>query len=186
MTAENDKVVSINYTLKNEAGETLDTSVGASPLEYVQGRGYLLPKLEEYVLGKNPGDKFSCTIEAKDGYGEYNEKLVVEVPRSEFEEGLPIEVGMAFQAMTESGPQIVIVKSVSDTTVTVDANHELAGKTLYFDIEILDVRDATEAELSSGMVGGGSSCGCGGCGGSCGDGGCGDGGCGGGCGSCGC
>lgn len=180
MTAENDKVVSIHYTLKDDLGKLIDTSVGNAPLEYVQGRNYILPKLEEAILGKNVGDKVSVTLEPADGYGEYNDKLIAKVPRDNFEADFPIEVGMKFQAMTPSGPSIVTVKEVAENEITVDANHELAGVRLHFDVEVVEVRDATEDELASGMVGGG--CGCGGCGGGCGEGGCGgdcncDGGC---------
>lgn len=178
MTVTKDKVVSIHYTLTNDDGKELDSSVGSSPLEYLHGRGYLLKKLEEQIEGKNPGDKFTADLEAKDGYGVYNEDLVVDVPRSDFETNAPLEVGMQFQAATEDGNiAIVTIKKVTDTTVTVDGNHELAGVNLHFSIEIVDVRDATREELDSGMVGGGCSCG-GGCGGDCSC----DGGCGGGCG----
>lgn len=184
MTCEKDKVVSINYTLKDDDGNVVDTCVGGAPLEYVHGRNFLLTKLEELITGKNPGDKFSCVLPPEDGYGEYKPELVVEVPRSEFDTSVSIEPGMAFQAMTEAGPAIVLVKEVKDDVIVIDGNNDMAGKTLHFDIEILDVREATEDELASGMVGGG----CGGCGGGCGgdcncDGGCGDGGCGGGCGN---
>lgn len=180
MTVENDKYVSINYTLKDDEGKTIDSSVGKEVLGYIQGRGMLLPKLEEQILGKNPGDKFSTVLEAKDGYGEYHKELVTDVDRSNFDTDMAIEPGMMFQAMTAAGPQIVRVTKVSDDKVTVDGNHELAGVRLHFDIEIVEVRDATEEELAP------QGCGCGGCGGgcgSCGDGGCGDGGCG--CGGCG-
>ena len=96
-----------------------------------------------------------------------------------FETDMPIEVGMAFQAMTAVGPQIVRVTKVGEDKITVDANHELAGVRLHFDVEVAEVRDATEEELNP------QSCGCGGCGGGCG-GNCGDDcNCGGGCGGCG-
>lgn len=169
MTVEKDKVVSIHYTLKGDDGNVIDTSEGREPLEYVHGHGSLLPKFEDSILGKNPGDKFTCDLSAKDGYGEYDESLVSDVPRDQFETDMQIEEGMAFQAMTDAGPQIVVVKKVTPETITVDANHELAGQNLHFAIEVVDVRDATEDELKSGRVGGG--CGCGGCGGDC-DGGC--------------
>ncbi len=181
MLCEKDKVVSINYTLKGDDGNIIDSSEGKAPLEYLHGRNYLLPKLEEMITGKNPGDKFSAVLEAKDGYGEYNPDLVVDVPRSDFDTSMPIETGMAFQAMTDQGPRIVYVKEVKEDSVTIDGNHDLAGKRLHFDIEILDVREATVDELQSGMVGGG----CGGCGGGCGGDCGGDCNCGGGCGGCG-
>ncbi len=179
MTIEKDKVVSIHYILKGDDGAVIDSSSDGQPLEYVHGRNYLLAKLEEQLTGKNPGDKLNVDLTAKDGYGEYNKDLVAEVPRDQFDDSIEIQEGMAFQAEGPAGMQIVIVKKVSPETITVDANHELAGKNLHFDIEIVDVRDATEDELSSGLVGGG--CGCGGCGSECDcDGGCG-GGCSGGC-----
>lgn len=165
MTAETGKVVSINYTLKDKDGNIVDSSVGRFPLEFVQGANYLLPKLEAQIAGKNPGDTFSTVIAPADGYGEYDEEKVVQVPKSDFDTDVEIEVGMQFQAQTEDGGfALVTVKEVGDEFVTIDANHELAGKELHFQIEVLDVRDATEDELASGMVGGG----CGGCGGSCG------------------
>ena len=182
MTVENDKYVSINYTLKNDEGKTIDTSVGKEPLGYIQGRGMLLPKLEEQIAGKNPGDKFETVLEAKDGYGEYHKELVTDVDRSNFETDMPIEQGRMFQAMTAAGPQIVRVTKVTDDKVTVDGNHELAGVRLHFEVEIVEVRDATEEELAPR----GCSGGCGGCGGGCGGNGCGDDcNCGGGCGGCG-
>ncbi len=163
------KFVSINYTLKDDNGELLDTSVGSAPLEYIHGAGYILPKLEDQITGLNPGDKFSTVLEAKDGYGEYDEGKVIDVERENFDTNVPIEVGMQFQAETTDGPAIVTVTKVTDTHVTVDGNHELAGKNLHFDIEVLDVREPTEEELSGGCSCGGS-CGsdCGGCGGGCG------------------
>ncbi len=178
MVVENDKYVSIHYILKNDEGKVLDSSTDRT-LDYIHGRGYLLPKLEEYILGKKPGDKFNATLEPSDGYGEYRKEFITEVSRSNFEEGAPIEVGMAFQAMSAMGPQIVKVTKIEGDKITIDANHDLAGVRLNFEIEVVDVRDATEDELNPPSCGGcGGNCG-GGCGGDCSDGGCG--GCGGSC-----
>lgn len=184
MKIEKDKWVEIHYTLKNDNGEELDSSVGTEPLGYVHGRGYLITGLENELLGKEPGDKFSCVIEPKDGYGEYNTNLIVEVPKEQFDDSVPVEVGMMFQLMTLEGPRIVRAVEIGEKTVKLDGNHELAGKTLHFEIEVMNVRDATEDELNPKGCGGG----CGGCGGNCGgdcggdcNGDCGDGGCGGGC-----
>lgn len=171
MTVAKDKVVSINYTLRGDDGNIIDTSEGRAPLEYLHGYGMLLPKFEEALAGHGPGDNLTCDLSAKDGYGEYDESLVTEVPRSQFETGMEIEVGMAFQAMTESGPSIVTVTKVTPDVITVDANDSLAGKNLHFAVEVLEVRDATEDELRSGRPAGqGCGCGCGdgGCGGDCG------------------
>lgn len=179
MKIENDKWVEIHYTLKNDEGIQLDSSVGNEPLGYVHGRGYLISGLESLLEGHEPGDKFTAHIEPKDGYGEYDERLIVELDRDKFEFDGEITVGMPFQMMTPSGLSIVHVTKVEGDKITIDGNHELAGKALNFDIEVVGVRDATEEELSptSGCGGG-----CGGCGGGCGGGDCG--GCGSSCGGC--
>lgn len=172
------KMVKIHYTLKDTDGNQLDSSLGGEPLEYMHGIGSLIPGLEKELEGKKPGDKFHSEIEPALGYGEYDEKLVAEVPRSQFDANFEIEVGQQFQADTATGPMIVKVTKIADDKITVDGNHELAGKKLCFDVEVVDVRDATEAELEPFVNEGGcGSCGggCSGCGSSCG--GCGGGGC---------
>ena len=181
MTITKDKFAAFNYTLKDADGVELDSSAGTEPLGYVHGRGYLIPGLEAQLEGRGPGDKFSCTIQPKDGYGERDERLVAELPKERFETDVEIEVGMKFQVMTPAGPTIVTVIEVNGDRVKIDGNHEMAGKVLNFDIEVVEVRDTTEEELAQLESGCG---GCGGCGG--GDcGGCGSEGCGGeGCGNC--
>ena len=174
MTITKDKFAAFHYTLKDVNGVELDSSAGTEPLGYVHGRGYLIPGLEAQLEGKGPGDKFSCTIQPKDGYGERDERLVAELPRDRFDTDVEIEKGMQFQVMTPAGPTIVTVIEVNGDRVKIDGNHEMAGKVLNFDIEVVEVRDTTEEELAQLESGCG---GCGGCGG--GDcGGCGDNGCG--------
>ena len=182
MKIENDKWVEIHYTLKDDNGNQIDSSVGNEPLGYVHGRGYLISGLENLLAGHEPGDKFSARIEPKDGYGEYDERLIVEINRSQFEFDGEIEVGMPFQVMTPSGLSIVHVTKVEGDKITVNGNHELAGKILNFDIEVVGVRDATEEELAPSSSCGGGCGGCGGCGGGDCSSGCGD--CGSGCGGC--
>lgn len=180
MKIEANKFVKINYTLKNDEGAVLDTSLGEGrePLAFVAGRGELISGLEKELEGKEAGNKFTCDIAPEAAYGNYDEAYVFDVPMSEFDtDASSVEVGMAFYAQTEQGPKIVRVLKVTDDTVTLDGNHELAGKTLHFDVEVVEVRDATEEELNPPRGCGG---GCGGCSG----GSCGDGGCGGGCGGC--
>ena len=183
MKIENDKWVEIHYTLKDDADQQIDSSVGNEPLGYVHGRGYLITGLETLLEGHEPGDKFFAHIEPKDGYGEYDERLIVELDRNKFDFDGEITVGMPFQMMTPSGLSIVHVTKVEGDKITIDGNHDLAGKALNFDIEVVSVRDATEEELAPTSGCGGGCGGCGGCGGGdCSEGGCGDGGCGG----CGC
>ena len=179
MEIEEQKMVKIHYTLKDIDGNQLDSSVGGEPLEYMHGIGALIPGLEQELTGKKAGDKFHAEIEPALGYGEYDEALVAEVPKSQFDANFPIEVGQQFQVDTATGPMIVKVTKVTDDKITVDGNHELAGKKLFFDVEVVDVRDATEEELEpfvndscscSGGCSGCSGCGsAGGCGGGCGE-----------------
>ena len=140
MTITKDKFVAINYVLKDSDGLELDSSVGTEPLGYVHGRGYLIPGLEAQLEGKSTGDKFSCIIGPKDGYGERDERLVTELSKDRFEIEDPIEIGMKFQVMTPAGPTIVTVTKVDGDRITIDGNHEMAGKTLNFDIEVVDSR----------------------------------------------
>lgn len=193
MKIEKNKIVAIEYVLKDTDGKVLDSSHEAGAFEYLHGRGNLIVGLEKQLEGKEPGDKFSAVIEPAEAYGEYDPKLVTQVPRDQFDPDLEIKVGMAFQAESNGGPVIVHVTKVDDKAITVDANHELAGKTLCFEVEVKDVADASLAQVEAGSVytggcGCGGGCSCGSCGGGCGDdcegdcGGdcsCGDGGCGG-------
>lgn len=170
MKIEKNKMVKIHYTLKDDEGQVIDSSVGKEALEYLHGEGMLIPGMERELENREIGDKFSAVIEPKDGYGEYNPEYVVEVPRDRFDANTEIEIGQKFQADTPSGMMLVTVTKVTPENVTIDSNHELAGKRLHFEVEVVDIRDATSEELEPYQYG--DSCGCGG---SCGDG----------CGSCG-
>ncbi|MCR4953113.1 MAG: peptidylprolyl isomerase [Treponema sp.] len=180
MKIAKDKWVTLHYTLTDDDGNQIDSSVGREPLGFPQGYGYLITGLENALEGRDEGEKFSVKIQPEDAYGVYDEALKMDVPRDRFDMDGEIEIGMNFQMFTPQGPAIVRVVEVGDKFIKIDANHELAGKVLNFDVEIVGVRDATEEELNPR--------GCGGCGGSCGDceGGCGGGDCGDGCGNGGC
>ena len=176
MQITKDSVVKIHYTLYDDNGIELDSSVGKAPLEYIHGRGMLISGLEAMLEGKEAGTKFKAVIEPSEAYGEFNKNLIVEIPRSQFETDMPIEIGMAFQAGTADGGSVLVhVIGINDDIITVDGNHELAGKRLTFDVEIISVREASDNELSSAESDAGCNCGSGGCGGTCS-------GCGGGCG----
>ncbi|MCR5046091.1 MAG: peptidylprolyl isomerase [Treponema sp.] len=184
MKVEKDKIVAIEYILKDTDGKILDSSTENGSFEYLHGHKNLIVGLEKELEGKEPGDKFSAVIEPAEGYGDYDPKLVSEVDRSQFDPDLEIKEGMAFQAESNAGPVIVHVTKVTDKTITVDANHELAGKTLCFDVEVKAVADATKEQIEAGSLytgGCGGGCSCGSCGGDD-DGSCG---CGGGCSGCG-
>lgn len=178
MQIAKDSVVKLHYTLYDDDGLELDSSVGKTPLEYIHGKGMLISGLEAMLEGKEAGAKFKAVIEPSEAYGEFNKNLIVEIPRSQFETDMPIEIGMAFQAGTTDGSSVLVhVIGINDDIITVDGNHELAGKRLTFDVEVVSVRKASDTELSSACSGESCDCGSGGCGGGCS-------GCGGGCGSC--
>lgn len=144
------KVALIHYTLTSVDGEVLDSSEGAEPLAYIHGLGNIVPGLEKELTGKQTGDKVNVEVSPEEGYGEINDELIQEVDRSAFDGVDTIDVGMRFMAQTAWGQQPVIVTAVSDDTVTVDGNHPLANQTLKFDVEVVEVRDATEEELEHG------------------------------------
>ena len=152
MVIANGKVVSIHYTLKNGAGEVLDSSSGAEPLAYLHGVGNLIPGLEQALDGHTVGDKVDVSVAPEKGYGERHEQLVQQVPRSAFAEVEGLEAGMRFRAEGPDGEQIVTVTAVSEEEVTVDGNHPLAGETLEFAVEVSEVRDATDEETEHGHV----------------------------------
>jgi FKBP-type peptidyl-prolyl cis-trans isomerase SlyD len=176
-------VVEFSYDLEVD-GQIVDRTTNEKPLDYIHGTGSLLPKLEAHIEGMEPGDKFDVTLSPADGYGEVDPSRIIDLPKSAFEvngevrEDLLVP-GNTIPMMNSMGGVIPgVVIEVTEDSVKMDLNHQMAGKTLHFTGEILTVREATEKELTEGLHGEYvHSCGCGGCHGH--DGGCGD------CGGCG-
>jgi FKBP-type peptidyl-prolyl cis-trans isomerase SlyD len=159
-------VVTIHYTLRDPAGAVLDSSDGGDPLVYMHGVGGLIPGMESAMEGRSAGDDFTVEIAPEEGYGQRDEAMVQAVPRNLFQGVDKIEAGMRFAAQTAEGPRPVVVVAVSDEEVTIDANHPLAGVTLHFTVQVLEVRQATEEEMEHGHAHGahhhhGDECGCG-------------------------
>ena len=152
MAITQDSVVTIHYTLKDDAGEVIDSSAAGEPLAYLHGHGNIVPGLERELTGKEVGDKMSVRVSPEDGYGEYDKGLVQSVPRRALRGVKDVQPGMHLHAQTEAGPRTVTVTRVAGDMVTLDGNHPLAGKHLNFDIQIEGVRPATEEELSHGHV----------------------------------
>jgi len=153
------KAVEIHYTLTNNEGEVVDSSRDVEPLPYIHGTESLVPGLEKSLAGKAVGDKITVSIAPEDGYGQVNPNLTQAIPRNLFEFDGDIEVGMRFEAEAENGIELVTVIGVDENSVTIDANHPLAGETLNFDVEIMSIRDATAEELEHGHVHGAGGCG---------------------------
>jgi FKBP-type peptidyl-prolyl cis-trans isomerase SlyD len=145
------KAVAIEFTLKDEAGEVLETSVGQDPLWYLQGQGNLVPGLEKALLGKDVGETVDVKLPAAEGYGERDEKEVRNVPLRKFK-AQRIQVGGRYQIQAGDGQRIVFVKAVNGDYALVDGNHPLAGKTLHFICKVVEVRDASEDEQQHGHV----------------------------------
>ncbi len=145
-------VVRMNYTLRDESGVTIESSEGREPLTYLHGLGHLIPGLEKTLDGSQAGLKATVTVRPQDAYGEKDPQAVIRAERSDFPEGLTLEPGVEVQAETPDGPITFIVMSLEGDDVVLDANHPLAGKTLTFDVEVLEVREATADELAHGHV----------------------------------
>lgn len=152
MQIANNVVALIEYTLTNDQGEVLDSSVGGEPLGYLHGAGNIIPGLEDALEGKKVGDSFKVSIAPADGYGEQNEALLQVVPREMFQGVEQIEAGMQFHAQTDHGMQVITVAKVEGDNITVDGNHPLAGQTLHFDVKVIEVRAATQEEQEHGHV----------------------------------
>lgn len=145
-------VVTMHYTLKNQEGMVLDSSQGREPLVYLHGVGGLIPGLEMELNDKTIGDKVAAVIAPQDAYGEIRKDMLHVVPKSGFQGEEELMEGMQVQLDTEHGPQIAVVSKIAGDEVTLDLNHPLAGMTLYFDVEIMGVRDAEKEEISHGHV----------------------------------
>lgn len=153
--------VAIDYCLTLDSGEEVDRSQAGQPLTFITGTGQIITGLERALIGMRAGDSAKVTVEAEDAYGAAREDLMQEVPRDHFPADTEIEAGMAFQAEGPQGPFMIVVKSVSDQTVTVDLNHPMAGQRLHFDVTVQEVREASAADLAA-IEDDGCGCGCGG------------------------
>ena len=146
-------VVCMHYTLKNDAGEILDTTEGQDPILILQGFGNIVGGVETAIEGRSAGDKLELDLEPEEGYGTRDEALRQEVDRSDFEDVDDIQVGMLFQAETNDDDDVPIrIVAIDGDTITVDGNHELADQRLHFSISIESVREAEPEELAHGHV----------------------------------
>jgi FKBP-type peptidyl-prolyl cis-trans isomerase SlyD len=146
-------VVSMHYTLKNDDGDVMDSSEGKEPMVYLHGANNLIPGLEAELTGKASGASFNASIPPEQAYGEFNQDFIQVINKSMFQGVESVEVGMTFVAQGEGGAQRQVrVTEIEGDDITIDANHPLAGQTLHFDVEVVDVRDATPQEIEHGHV----------------------------------
>lgn len=151
MKIEKDRVVSFHYSVAEQGQESLESSEGRDPLMILVGHGNIIPGLEQAMEGHQAGDRFSADISAAQAYGEVQPGLTQRVPKKYFKNAR-LAPGMQVALQTKFGPRPVTVQKVGMSVVDVDLNHPMAGKDLRFDIEIVDVREASPEEIDHGHV----------------------------------
>jgi FKBP-type peptidyl-prolyl cis-trans isomerase SlyD len=150
---KDNSVVSLGYSL-TEVGKSdiIDSNIGGAPLEFITGKGHIIPGLENALVGMKVGEKGDILVKAADAYGETNPEAMQVLPRDQFE-GIDLKEGMVLYGQGEHGQSVqVIVKSFDDNEVTIDFNHPLAGKDLLFTVEVIDAREATADEAMTGQL----------------------------------
>lgn len=137
---KNGDTVKVHYTGKLNDGEVFDSSEGRDPLEFVVGSGNIIQGFDTAVVGMTTGDRKTIQVTPDQGYGERDEKLVAEIERSHVPDTVDLQVGAAMQVKHANGQVMnVTIADLTDEHVTLDANHPLAGKTLTFDIEVVEI-----------------------------------------------
>ena len=148
---ENDSVVSVNYTgTFSDSGDVFDTNMGGEPLVFLVGHGNMIEGFEQEMLGAAIGESRQFTLTPERAYGNRDDDAVQPIPKSQFPEGMELEAGMVLGAQSEQGPIQFSVVEVGDDFVTVDFNHQMAGHTLHFSVEVVAVREATSDEQAHG------------------------------------
>ena len=176
LTVSKNVVVGLAYTLYVD-GAIEDNAPASAPLEYLHGRGNLIPGMESQIEGMKVGEKKNITVDPADGYGEHDPELVIALDRSLLPAGYPLHKGHYLPLGDEAGNHYKgLILSWDENTITVDINHPMAGKTLVFDVEIVSLREGTDEEIMNGSLESHHGCGCGcddcgsdcgGCGGHC-------------------
>ncbi len=153
MNIKENCVVSINYTLTDSDGNVLDKT-DDHPVAYLHGSGSLISGLEKVLDGKMPGDNIKITVDPDEAYGEFQPQLVQEVSIEMFDGADKVEPGMEFEAMGEDDDESMVIRidSIDGDRVTINGNHPFAGMTLNFDVDVVDVREASEVEIEHGHV----------------------------------
>lgn len=144
------RVIGFHYTLTDKAGTVLDSSAGDEPLYFLENSQQIIPGLEKVISLMNVGDKRKVEVKAADAYGDINPELVVKVKKTQFPPDADLQVGDQFQVNNDAHSPVFTIMAVDTDEVTVDGNHPMAGKDLFFDVEIVGQRPATEEEMSHG------------------------------------
>lgn len=152
MTIEEGKVVTLEFKVfDNKTNELLEDTKEVGPFFYIHGFGNFVPKVEEELEGKKTGYTTKVVLTAEEGYGDYDEELIMEMNRADFAEFEDIYEGLDFIADLDDGSeQSFVITNIENETVTVDGNHPFAGKDVRFEIEVTGIRDASEKEIELG------------------------------------
>lgn len=151
MMISQDKAVAFDFTLSDQDGSVLDTSHGKEPFTYLHGFGGVVPGLEKALEGRSPGDELDINVPPEEAYGVRDEANRMDYARDEFADD-ELVVGNKLYIMTMGGPQMAVVVGFDDQTVVIDTNHELAGKTLRYQVRVLGVRNSTIGERMCGHI----------------------------------
>ena len=152
MKIEKDKVVTLKFDVYDtDTNKMLESTDNDEPLAYIHGNELFIPKIEEALNGKDIGYKCQVSMTPDEGYGDYDKDLLVEFKKDDFKDYDELYVGMDFDVEMDDGEdETFIVTDIGDDIIKADGNHPFAGKNIRFDIEVIDVRDATQKELESG------------------------------------
>lgn len=144
------RVIGFHYTLTDKSGTVLDSSIGDEPLFFLENSHQIIPGLEKVIQLMNVGDKRKIEVLAADAYGDVNPELVVKVKKTQFPPDAQLTVGDQFQVNNDAHSPVFTITAIESEDVTVDGNHPMAGKDLFFDVEIVGVRPATDEEMQHG------------------------------------
>ncbi len=152
-----DTIATVHYTGTLPDGEVFDSSRDKEPMTFLVGHKNMIPGFEEELMGASQGETRTFTLPPERAYGERDDDAVQQVSRDQFPENMEIKPGMMMAAQTDQGPIPFTISEINGDQITIDFNHQMAGKTLTFEVEVIDVRDATPQELPDDC---GPGCGC--------------------------
>jgi FKBP-type peptidyl-prolyl cis-trans isomerase SlyD len=151
-TVNDDTVVTLEYTLTVE-GEVIDTSKGSDPIQFIQGQQQIIPGLERQLYGMSVGETKEVIVQASEAYGEVDPENYAMIPRDQFPPEIPVQPGIQLELTDEKGERVgARIAEIEGDNVRLDFNHPLAGKDLHFDVEVIDLRQATDEEIEHGHV----------------------------------
>ncbi len=149
MQITKNSMVTFDYSLRDREGNVLDSTAGYEPLTYIHGYGHLIEGLEKNLEGKTAGDSMKLVIPPEEAYGEYDASLTRKISKKEMQIEEDLEIGMPIQFDSPDGAVLYYITELSGDEVTLNGNHPFAGATLYFDITVKDVREATKEEIEN-------------------------------------